>query len=64
MHGFEWSDVRGVEGTGFVRALRTILTSQLSTLLPELDEVITEHIHSKILEHQIDEGSLLAVITR
>ncbi|KAF2178175.1 cytochrome P450 [Zopfia rhizophila CBS 207.26] len=26
MHGFEWKDVRGVEGTGFVCALRTILT--------------------------------------
>ncbi|KAM5431530.1 hypothetical protein McanCB21832_005529 [Microsporum canis] len=23
MHGFEWNDVRGVEGTGFVRALRS-----------------------------------------
>ena len=29
MHGFEWKDQRGIEGTGFVRALRTLLTSHL-----------------------------------
>lgn len=44
MHGFEWQDVRGLEGTGFVRALRTILTSQLSKLIPRLREVVENHI--------------------
>lgn len=36
MHGFEWKDQRGVEGTGFVRALRCLMTSQLPNLLPSL----------------------------
>jgi cytochrome P450 len=48
MHGFEWKDVRGVEGTGFVRALRTILTRQLPNLLPLLDRNITEQIELEI----------------
>ncbi|KAL8650624.1 MAG: hypothetical protein Q9226_005063 [Calogaya cf. arnoldii] len=36
MQGFEWKDQRGVEGTGFVRALRCLMTSQLPNLLPSL----------------------------
>lgn len=41
MHGFKWHDVRGVENMGFVKALR-MLTSQLPSILPDLDLVISE----------------------
>ena len=41
MHGFEWKDQRGVEGIGFVRALRSLLTSHLPTLLPDLETAIS-----------------------
>lgn len=41
MYGFEWQDQRGVEGTGFVRALRSRLTSQLPSLLPRLYESVS-----------------------
>lgn len=51
MHGFEWKDVRGIEGTGFVRALRTILTGQLPDLLPGLDQVITSQLDVEIKRH-------------
>ena len=40
MHGFEWKDQRGVEGTGFVRAIRNLLTARLPELIPRLSKVI------------------------
>ncbi|KAK8043805.1 hypothetical protein PG994_012643 [Apiospora phragmitis] len=40
MYGFEWQEQRGVEGTGFVRALRSKLTSHLPKFHPELDRMI------------------------
>ncbi|KAK8127347.1 Cytochrome P450 [Apiospora sp. TS-2023a] len=40
MYGFEWQEQRGVEGTGFVRALRSRLTSHLPQFQPELDRII------------------------
>ncbi|KAF1852230.1 cytochrome P450 [Cucurbitaria berberidis CBS 394.84] len=36
MHGFNWFDRRGTEGKGFIRALRTLLTNHLPTILPDL----------------------------
>ena len=51
MGGFEWKDVRGVEGTGFVRALRTILTSHLPQLLPRVNDRMVEEVRAQLLEH-------------
>ncbi|KAI0490488.1 cytochrome P450 [Xylaria cf. heliscus] len=36
MNGFNWFDRRGVEGVGFVRTLRTLLTNNIPCLLPNL----------------------------
>ncbi|CAG8984288.1 hypothetical protein HYALB_00010713 [Hymenoscyphus albidus] len=36
MNGFNWFDRRGVEGVGFVKTLRTLLTNNLPQLLPRL----------------------------
>lgn len=36
MNGFNWFDQRGVEGVGFVRTLRTLLTNNLPQILPDL----------------------------
>jgi hypothetical protein len=36
MNGFNWFDKRGVEGIGFVRTLRTLLTNNLPKLIPDL----------------------------
>lgn len=41
MHGFEWPDQRGVDGLGFVRALRGLLASHLPVLLPDLRVAIS-----------------------
>jgi hypothetical protein len=40
MHGFEWKDVCGVQGTGFARAIRPVLTGQLLELVCSMDYVI------------------------
>lgn len=54
MHGFEWKDVRGIEGTGFVRALRTILTGQLPELLPSLADVVEKQVGAEITTHGVN----------
>lgn len=54
MHGFEWKDVRGIEGTGFVRALRTILTGQLPELLPCLAQVVDKQVSANIESHRVN----------
>lgn len=56
MHGFEWKDVRGVEGTGFVRALRHTLTSRLPELLPSLRELVTVQISEELDRHRSSNG--------
>ncbi|KAF2864676.1 cytochrome P450 [Massariosphaeria phaeospora] len=49
MFGFEWRDQRGVEGTGFVRALRSLLTAHLPVLIPELRREIAQSVDSEVL---------------
>ena len=48
MHGFEWKKQRGIEGTGFVRALRTLLTSHLPVLTPCLMETISNTLNEEL----------------
>ena len=49
MYGFEWKDQRGIEGIVFVRALRSLLTAHLPSLLPGLSSNIAESLESEIL---------------
>lgn len=51
MYGFEWKDQRGLEGTGFVRALRSLLTAHLPLLQPSLRSSIAEQ-----FEHELNLG--------
>ncbi|KAI4165611.1 MAG: hypothetical protein LQ342_000553 [Letrouitia transgressa] len=48
MRGFEWKDQRGVEGTGFVRALRSLMTPQLPLLLPTLKQTLEDEFDYQI----------------
>ncbi|KAE8350518.1 cytochrome P450 [Aspergillus coremiiformis] len=48
MHGFEWQDQRGVEGTGFVRALRSRLTAHLPAILPDLQRIVNSAIADEL----------------
>ena len=62
MQGFEWQDVRGLEGTGFVRALRTILTGQLPKLIPRLTEVVENHIDLELKGCEASPGTFNPVL--
>ncbi|CAF9924403.1 MAG: hypothetical protein ALECFALPRED_002742 [Alectoria fallacina] len=55
MRGFEWKSQRGIEGTGFVRAIRTLLTSHLPVVKPALMDVI-----SGILERELNKQKVVA----
>ncbi|KAI3327515.1 cytochrome P450 [Ustulina deusta] len=52
MRGFEWQDQRGVEGTGFVRALRSRLTSHLPLLQPKLDRLVNEILREELTKDE------------
>jgi hypothetical protein len=56
MYGFQWKDQRGVEGIGFVRALRSLLTAHLPVLRPILYNVISNHFDSQILKERGRDG--------
>jgi hypothetical protein len=48
MQGFVWHDQRNVSGVGYSRALRTMLTNHMPSVMPQLQETIArtfgEHI--------------------
>lgn len=52
MCGFEWQDQRGPEGTGFVRALRSLLTANLPLLLPALANIVEIGLLSEFETHE------------
>jgi cytochrome P450 len=52
MHGFEWSNIRGEEGTGFVRALRHILVSKLPEIYPTLRSYISHELRAELRKKQ------------
>lgn len=54
MHGFEWQDQRGVEGTGFVRALRSLLTSHLPRFKPDIEKILREHLCNELGKQDVD----------
>lgn len=54
MHGFEWQDQRGVEGTGFVRALRSLLTSHLQDFQPDLERLVKDTLEIEFSDIQSD----------
>lgn len=42
MHGFEWQNQRGIKGTGFVRALQSLLTSRLLKFQLDAERLVKE----------------------
>ncbi|KAG6357424.1 hypothetical protein INS49_013301 [Diaporthe citri] len=62
MNGFNWFDRRGVEGVGFVRTLRTLLTNNLPQLLPDL-RVLTRTRWAQLLSGKQpvnDDGTIIS----
>ncbi|BCS13738.1 hypothetical protein ALUC_60294S [Aspergillus luchuensis] len=54
MSGFEWQDQRGIEGTGFVRALRSRLTAHLPGMLPDLKRMVEAAIMEELSTPETD----------
>ncbi|RAL17623.1 putative cytochrome P450 [Aspergillus homomorphus CBS 101889] len=54
MLGFEWQNQREVEGTGFVRALRSRLTAHLPALQPDLQSIIQDAIEAELATPHVD----------
>ena len=57
MYGFEWQEKRGVEGTGFVRALRSLLTAQLPSFFPVLRSIVEQSICEEIERSPVHDGN-------
>lgn len=55
-HGFNWFDRRGTEGVGFIRALRTLLTNNLPTILPDLSCIIRTRFTELHAGHPVKDG--------
>lgn len=62
MRGFEWKDQRGVEGTGFVRALRSLMTAQLPKLLPSLRHALENEIAAELGHGRLVDGKPLDIV--
>lgn len=60
MAKFNWHDVRGKEGIGYVRALRTMLTNHLPELIPELRQWAADAFEAELINHAGTHGRLAA----
>ena len=56
MTGFNWFDRRGTEGVGFVRALRTMLTQNMPSILPELRIALSHNFADIHAKHPVING--------
>ncbi|KAI0118646.1 cytochrome P450 [Nemania sp. FL0031] len=54
MSGFEWQQQRGIEGTGFVRALRSLLTSHLPYFRADLENAIRQTLREELSKPEKD----------
>ena len=64
MRGFEWTNQRGIEGTGFVRALRTHLTFHLPALTPDLMKNIRSTLEKEVGKQTADAGTFCHSLTQ
>lgn len=62
MNGFNWFDKCGVEGIGFVRTLRTLLTNNLPKLLPDLGTLTNTRWSKLLSEYKVDDGTTYAPV--
>ena len=58
MNGFDLHQQRGIEGIGYVRALRSLLTSHLPLLLPSLHNLISDSLDQEIDKQTIIESEI------
>lgn len=56
MSRFNWFNVRGTEGVGFIRTLRTLLTNNLPKILPQLRTLNAIQFASALERQQVING--------
>ena len=61
MNGFELNEQRGIDGIGYVRALRSILTANLPVLQPALRKKIESGFTEELAKHKMVNGKILRV---
>lgn len=60
---FEWKDQRrGIEGSGYVRAIRALLTAHLPKLQPDLENILSNALVEELGHTAKDGMSLLDVM--
>ena len=64
MNGFELNQQRGIDGIGYVRALRSILTSNLPALQPILQSQIVAGFTEELTKHGIVNGMVFLQLKR
>ncbi|KAI0381078.1 cytochrome P450 [Hypomontagnella monticulosa] len=57
MNGFDWFVDRGVEGIGFVRTVRTLLTNNMTKLLPDLKVLARTRFEKLLHSHELVNGN-------
>lgn len=57
MHGFSWFDLRGTEGVGFERALRTLLTNYLPEILPDVSRLVKVRFEQLRADQTLQKGT-------
>lgn len=62
MYGFEWNNQRGVEGTGFVRALRSLLTSHLPHFREDLDRILRSSLGDELKNVKADGECFVGIL--
>jgi hypothetical protein len=58
MAGFNWHDQRGIEGIGFVRTLRTLLTNRLPKMTPDVRGILDKRFAEELRAGQKVNGKL------
>lgn len=56
MHGFNWFDTKATNGTGVIKAVRTLLTNHLPAILPDLRIAISHRLHENIASTRLKTG--------
>ncbi|KAL9601988.1 MAG: hypothetical protein Q9179_002680 [Wetmoreana sp. 5 TL-2023] len=56
MHNFDWFDKRGTEGTPLVKTLRTLLTNNITEILPDIRLAVSAIFDQKYDSHPVING--------
>lgn len=63
MHGFNWPDQRNIDGLGFVRGLRVLLTAHLPQLLPDLRSAVKQQFSDELSKYKMIDGIHILVLS-